>query len=379
MKLEKVTKASTRNTVIKAYEAFATVYEKTRRLVVSLPETNFIFEKNVLMDTKTRRKGHTHLICYENNPETFKENLDSNILDRFAEAQKEKAEHINWQFSTKTSEGEKSVPAGVTSNFFSFDYRPKHLPPVQHFDVITGAKFVWYDLCGVPSSDNLELVGEADVSAFTFCLAPRCSKRYNSTLKKPELLEKWIRTIIKNDSNSRANPILLHSQYYASNKLPMLLVIFTSNKEIEKVFNRLMGKRSNRINKNHAEPLSEEVKNEIRKSFNKLILKGKNSTEDKRHFRKEMVKKFNVSLKAVIGVTNWIKRGKTKTTETKNKTKLTLDQKQEIRNAYKDVITIKTTSKEQRKLIRIDLAKKFNVSALQIAAITNWVERKHVK
>ena len=303
MQLEKISKNETRKYVSKAYEAFARTYNR-ENLVVTLPEKNWTLEKEIAQKSKSEEyEAHTHLICYERDMDTAISNWKDDSLFYFNSYVEDKTYDpfiVTWDLTE-----DKYIAKEAHASYFSFEYRIRELPPVNHFEIFDKTTFVWYDLCGVPSEKNLSLIGDAEVVAFTFCLSKVHNKHYNSDYQDPLKLEKEIRSRL---TNGRKKPILLHSSYYQSKREPMLLVIYTKDKDIEKAYKKLIKEttsKSKTISSTPKNQLTNKQKAEIRKEFK--LLKLNSTKQEKAVFRLKYANKFNVTVYQIAGVTNHVK------------------------------------------------------------------------
>lgn len=306
MQLEQISKNETRKYVSKAYEAFAQTYNRAN-LVVTLPEKNWSLEKEVAQKANLKQNINTNLICYERDANVYVSNLLDGSVSYFNSYVEDEYDIsiVDMQEYSANDKDEYSYNTLYASSF-SFDYRFGELPPVNHLKVFNKPTFVWYDLCGVPSERNLNLIGDAEVVAFTFCLSKVHIKDYNLDHQDPLKLEKEISSRI---TNSKKKPILLHSLYYQSKREPMLLVIYTNCKEVEKAYRKLSKKatlKSKTVSSSPENQLTNKQKAEIRKEFKKLI-KLNSTKQEKKVFRLKYANKFNVTVFQIAGVTNYVK------------------------------------------------------------------------
>lgn len=306
MQLEQISKNETRKYVSKAYEAFAQTYNRAN-LVVTLPEKNWILEKEIAQRTSLKQNINTNLICYERDVDVYASNLldgSTSYFNSYVEDRNEIPILDGQEYIVNNKD--ECFYTTLYANSFNFDYRLGELPPVNHLKVFNKPTFVWYDLCGVPSEQNLSLIGDAEVVAFTFCLSKVHIKDYNLDYQNPLKLEKEIRSRL---TNNRKKPILLHSLYYQSKREPMLLVIYTNCKEVEKAYRKLSKKatlKSKTVSSSPENQLTNKQKAEIRKEFKKLI-KLNSTKQEKKVFRLKYANKFNVTVFQIAGVTNYVK------------------------------------------------------------------------
>lgn len=306
MQLEQISKNETRKYVSKAYEAFAQTYNRAN-LVVTLPEKNWILEKEIAQRTSLKQSINTNLICYERDVDVYASNLlDGSVC--YFNSYVEDQNHIPILDAQEYVVNNKDECFYTTlyANSFNFDYRLGELPPVNHLKVFNKPTFVWYDLCGVPSEQNLSLIGDAEVAAFTFCLSKVHIKDYNLDYQDPLKLEKEISSRL---ANGKKKPTLLHSLYYQSKREPMLLVIYTKCKEVEKAYKKLnkeLISKPKTVSSSPENQLTSKQKAEIRKEFKKFI-KLNSTKQEKKVFRLKYANKFNVTVFQIAGVTNYVK------------------------------------------------------------------------
>ena len=290
--MKNIVKNATRHLVTKAYETFAK--GKKSISVVSLPGDVWEFENYVLSNRDfAYRFGGWY-------------SLDMTLVER--------DEVIYRRGLTGTHVGTPiNVNAAYTINQYNVTYKNEVLNESHVKSCKSNNIFAWFDFCGNPTTENINLINTATgknvTYIFTFNTAWRMDTNVDPTLRHLASLEnKAIATQLHlNLLAEKLGLTLIWSFDYVSNYIPMISVCFSNDANViaDKSLNIMS------VNKNKKSKLTQRSNSPITRAVTiKRDLSAVYVDVKAKMDEKAICAKHNVSVNTLAAVKAWITMGK---------------------------------------------------------------------